>query len=422
MSIPTALDTFTSGLASICRLPKGITVSSDAPLRMDLRLLKLYDIENSRACRRVRERITELDLVVEKVIPATENSRALVDKDFHDCLPSGEEVPCLVVRLPNDNDTIKILSGESRIIDFLEESFIDRQTTLQREQKDGSLAQQVVQVLQTAGYYTAGVFRTGRGCRVSPVVTSSSRVNRPTKPLVLYSYEGNQFCRLVREVLTELDIIYELKSAGKGSPRRNELADISGGSTQCPYLVDPNTGRSMSESADIISYLYDEYALWTPPPEVLEWASENIMAVLKPIFARLVPLQAGAKQLDEGDYNTKIEKALSEIEAETKADEPVVVYTYALSPFSLETKKLLDRLKIPYKEISLGQEWIPGFLAPGGAEKRAALVQLTGQSSLPHIFVRGNPIGGLFSGKPGLIGALQADQFVQLIERGIDQS
>lgn len=92
MSVPNALDTFTSGMASICRLPKGITAIPPDKLLVppgELRILKLYDIENSRACRTVRERITELDLVVEKVIPATENSRAVLDKKYHDCLPPG---------------------------------------------------------------------------------------------------------------------------------------------------------------------------------------------------------------------------------------------------------------------------------------------------------------------------------------------
>jgi glutaredoxin 3 len=142
------------------------------------------------------------------------------------------------------------------------------------------------------------------------------------------------------------------------------------------------------------------------------------MEPLKPIFTQLlVPWQAGSTRLEEKEFNKKIENALSEIARETNsADEAVVVYTYSLSPFSTETKNVLDRLKIPYKEISLGNEWLPGLLAPGGAEKRAALLQLTGQSSLPHIFIGGKSIGGLFSGNPGLIPALRTDQFIQLVE------
>ena len=69
---------------------------------------------------------------------------------------------------------------------------------------------------------------------------------------------GNQFCRLVREVLCELDLPYEVRSTGKGSLRRQELQEASG-STTAPFLVDANTGMSMGESADIVQYLIDTY-------------------------------------------------------------------------------------------------------------------------------------------------------------------
>ena len=39
----------------------------------------------------------------------------------------------------------------------------------------------------------------------------------PPSPLRLYSYDGNQFCRLVREVLCECDLPYELRSTGKAA-------------------------------------------------------------------------------------------------------------------------------------------------------------------------------------------------------------
>ena len=69
----------------------------------------------------------------------------------------------------------------------------------------------------------------------------------------------------MREALVELDLTYTLRSAGKGSPRRAELAAARGdGATTCPYLVDPNTGVAMGESADIVAYLYDTYAAREP--------------------------------------------------------------------------------------------------------------------------------------------------------------
>lgn len=99
------------------------------------------------------------------------------------------------------------------------------------------------------------LFRWGRGTAVE-----ESARNRapPAQPLTLYSYEGNQFCRLVREVLCECDLPYELRSTGKGSPRREELQERSG-KTTAPYLVDANTGTSMPESADIVAYLAEQY-------------------------------------------------------------------------------------------------------------------------------------------------------------------
>jgi len=411
MSVPNAIDTLTSGLASICRLPRGVTVSSERNPSSTTRIVKLFDIENSKECRLVREYITEYDLVVEKVIPAAKNSRAVLDKTYIDALPVGEQIPCLVVEFEDGRQ--ETVSGEAPIVSFLEKTFGSETTSDESTQSSND----VVRYLQRAGYYAASVLRTGRGSLVSPAATASSRVKRPQIPLILYSYEGNQFCRLVREVLTELDIVYELRSAGKESPRRAELAQRTGGSTQCPYLVDPNNGKSMSESADIIQYLYDEYGLWSPPSELLQWASASIMSLAKPIFGALAPVQAGSTSLEEADYKASIEKATKEIEKETTMKGvPVVVYTYSLSPFSSETIQLLQRLNVEFEEISLGMEWIPGLLAPGGAEKRAALLEMTGQSSLPHIFIGGKPIGGLFNGRPGLVPLLEKDEFQKLVD------
>ena len=411
-SIPTVLDTVTSGLASICRLPKGVTVSPTAASTNDaeIRLVKLYDIENSVPCRVVRERITELDLVVEKVIPAADNSRAMVDTSSDDFLPPGMELPCL--RVAMSDGSMDTLTGETTIVDFLNQNFdaTPPETSQQETELSPSTVRDgLIQGLQAAGSVVASLLRTGRGCRVSPAVSSAPQPNQ--KPLILYSYEGNQFCRLVREVLTELDLVYQLQSAGKESPRRNELAARTGGSSQCPYLIDPNTNVEMAESKDIIAYLYDTYAEWTPPPEILEWTSKVVMETLfQPVFSLLAPLQAGSKSLEGDEYQIAIGKAKAEIETETKSS-PVVIYTYAWSPFSSETKLLLDRLQIDYKELSLGQEWIPGLIAPGGAAKRAALLEVTGQSSLPHIFVGGESLGGLFSGRPGLVPSLQEGTF-----------
>lgn len=67
-----------------------------------------------------------------------------------------------------------------------------------------------------------------------------------------------------------------------------------------------------------------------------------------------------------------------------------------------------------FKEISLGKEWIPGLI--DRPEKRAALLEMTGQSSLPNIFIGGTSVGGLYSGKPGLIPSLEKGELTAMIE------
>lgn len=104
------------------------------------------------------------------------------------------------------------------------------------------------------------LLRAGRG------MTRFDRAAPPPPPatradglLELYSYENNQFCRLVREALTELELPYRLISCGKGSVAgRRRLKELAG-STRCPVLVDPRTGARVSESAEILAYLWANY-------------------------------------------------------------------------------------------------------------------------------------------------------------------
>jgi glutaredoxin len=351
--------------------------------------------------------------VVEKVIPAAENSRVFLVPSCEYALPVGTIIPRLEVE---DSGERKILSGKQDIVSYLDKAFIDVSPFMPTTSSDAPTKEKVQSVLTDVGSYVAGWLRLGRGNKVCSAASAVSPlpVPRPAKPLVLYSYEGNQFCRLVREVLCELDLVYELRSAGKESRRREEMAKITGGSSQCPYLTDPNTGVSMFESADIVAYLYNTYARWTPPSEIIEGASRVVTPLLKPIYKVLAPLQAGSyrKETNE-EYETNLAEAMAQIQKEISSDE-VVVYTYSLSPFCSEATALLNNLGVSYKEISLGMEWIPGLLQD--PLKRAALGEMTGQTSLPNVFIGGKSIGGLFSGTPGLVPSLDEGALMKQIE------
>lgn len=63
----------------------------------------------------MRERITELDLVIESVIPSTPNSRAVERASI--------EVPMLVAEVDGREVT---LTGVDNIIEFFDEKFLDR--------------------------------------------------------------------------------------------------------------------------------------------------------------------------------------------------------------------------------------------------------------------------------------------------------
>jgi glutathione S-transferase len=64
----------------------------------------------------------------------------------------------------------------------------------------------------------------------------------------------------VRDALCSLQIPYVLHNVAKGSPRREAFVARSG-KMQVPYLHDPNSGRALFESADIVAYLDATYAL-----------------------------------------------------------------------------------------------------------------------------------------------------------------
>lgn len=86
-----------------------------------------------------------------------------------------------------------------------------------------------------------------------------SKVSGATQPLTLWAYEASPFCRIVRERLNELEVPHLLKTAARGSPKR-DLMLAQTGLFQVPYLEDPNTGAAMYESSFICDYLDKTYA------------------------------------------------------------------------------------------------------------------------------------------------------------------
>jgi glutathione S-transferase len=96
--------------------------------------------------------------------------------------------------------------------------------------------------------------------RALDVATSGFATLLRLGSLELWSFEGSPYCRLAREALCELELPYVLHNVAKGSPGREAFVKRSG-KMRVPYLADPNTGREMFESADIVRYLNDTYGM-----------------------------------------------------------------------------------------------------------------------------------------------------------------
>jgi glutathione S-transferase len=221
--------------ASVTTLIRGgLGLSVGALSERPERPLELYEFEGCPFCRRVREALSVLDLEA-MVYPCPKGGRRF--RDELDRIGGRLQFPYLL-----DPNASVAMYESSDIVDYLFARYGagPPPPALRRG------------LLATAGVMLSGVGRGSAGSFVRP-----SRA--PAKPLELYSFEASPFCRLVRERLCELELPYWLHNVAKGSPRRQAFVARSG-RMQVPYLVDPNEGVEMFESAEIIAYLTQTYA------------------------------------------------------------------------------------------------------------------------------------------------------------------
>jgi glutathione S-transferase len=156
---------------------------------------------------------------------------------------------------------------------------------------------------------------------------------QPARHLQLYEFEACPFCRLVREALTELDLDALIYPAPHGGERfRPKVAEI-GGKQQFPFLVDPNSGESMYESADIIDYLYRRYGGRPAPMRVL-----RSLDVSSSVLSGIPRFRAGAQ--------ARPSKA---------PKRPLELFSFESSPYSRRVRELLCELELPYLLRSTGK-------------------------------------------------------------------
>jgi len=224
------LDITTSMFASVSRLGAG--VAATPPARRPVQLLEVYEFESCPFCRKVRDALTELDLEA-MIYPCPKGGTVFRPKAIE--FGGKAQFPYLV----DPNTGTRIYESDA-IVAYLFATYGGREP--------GVL---VRGPLATASSALASAFRPTGGTR-------ARLSRRPTQPLELWSFEASPFCRLVREPLCELELPYRLHNVGKNGAGRPAFLERAG-KMMVPYLVDPNTGTAMFESADITAYLLATY-------------------------------------------------------------------------------------------------------------------------------------------------------------------
>lgn len=229
--LPRPIDVATSWTASVLRLGAGLVASHAGP-RPEKRL-QLYEFEGCPFCRKVREALSMLDLEAD-VYPCPKRGTRYRPQVRE--RGGSEQFPYLVD--PNTGDE---MYESSDIIAHLYRHYGNRSAPWW-------LRSDISVPLGSI----ASLVRGPLGVRRRP-----SR--EPKQPLELYSFEASPYCRIAREALCELELPYRLVNVAKGSAARKAFRERSG-RMMVPWLADPNTGREMFESADIVRYLNETYA------------------------------------------------------------------------------------------------------------------------------------------------------------------
>lgn len=225
------LDVASSWLASASRGTSGLGVAALGA--RPKQPLELYEFESCPFCRKVREALSQLDLEA-LVYPCPRNGQRFRPRVQE--LGGKQQFPYLV-----DPNTQTSMYESNDINRYLFSTY-----GVGRVPLGLSLGP-----LVTLSSVAASVSRGGRGAR-------ARRSRAPDKPLELWSFEASPYSRLAREALSELELPYLLHNVAKHSPSRAAFIRRSG-KMMVPYLVDPNTGAEMFESADIVRYLNATY-------------------------------------------------------------------------------------------------------------------------------------------------------------------
>ena len=163
---------------------------------------------------------------------------------------------------------------------------------------------------------------------------------QPEKPLQLYEFEGSPFCRRVREVLTLLNLDYEVYPCPKGGQKYRKIVQEKGGKQQFPFLVDENSGVALYESQDIIHYLFQHYGKTGKTPQKFAHYPQ-------------LPVVALAGTLVNGARGIWINRKIIDRAAPAELLE---LWGFEASPFTRVVRATLAELELPFIYHNVAKE------------------------------------------------------------------
>ncbi len=200
-------------------------------------------------------------------------------------------------------------------------------------------------------------------------------VKPAAQPLILFDIEACPHCRAVRQALTALRLDVLIQPCPKGGQRFRGQAQALSAKTQFPLLVDPNTGKTLQESAAIVDYLFATYGQGAAPQRLRpsRW------------MASLGSLASASRGL----------RGLSARPAKVAA-QPLHLWSFESSPYSRLVRERLCELELPYVLHNLGKEQFadmgparlrvrPGPYKPLPDGPRAAMLRRVGRVQVPYL-------------------------------------
>ncbi len=178
--------------------------------------------------------------------------------------------------------------------------------------------------------------------------------DRPDLPLELFEFESCPYCRKAREALSILDLEATIYPCPKEGPRFRKQVKNRGGKAQFPYFVDPNTGKEMYESDEIVKYLFESYGdgrvPWTLAAGALTDLTAGLASVARPL---------------QGTYYERAKAPKKALE----------LYSFEASPFCRIGREALCSLEIPYLLHNVAK----------GSPGREAFVERSGKMMVPYL-------------------------------------